>query len=75
MFFDQLLANAFSQLARVKDLFSVKSGVTQSYFTQALTTVPGVVDVLVCSDLASHGAAVQAFAEAPETGVTRRIVS
>jgi hypothetical protein len=72
MFFDQFLANAFSQLARVKDLFSVKSGVTQSYFTQALNTVPGVVDVLVSSDLASHGAAVQALAEDPETGVTRR---
>ncbi|WP_437933051.1 hypothetical protein [Sorangium sp. So ce341] len=35
MFFDQLLANAFAQLAHVKDLFSYGGG-TRTYFTQAL---------------------------------------
>ncbi|WP_437787383.1 hypothetical protein [Sorangium sp. So ce1097] len=35
MFFDQLLANAFAQLAHVKDLFSYRGG-TRTYFTQVL---------------------------------------
>ncbi|KYF57133.1 hypothetical protein BE04_35400 [Sorangium cellulosum] len=35
MFFDQLLANAFAQLAHAKDLFSHGGG-TRTYFTQAL---------------------------------------
>jgi len=72
MFFDQLLANAFSQLAHASDLFSVQSGVTQSYFTQTLDSVPGVTDVLLSGDLASQGKEIQAFAEGREAGATRR---
>jgi hypothetical protein len=37
MFFDQLLADYFAQLAHVRDLFSFNSGDTGTYFTQAVT--------------------------------------
>ena len=36
MFFDQLLANYFAQLAHVKDLFSFNSGTIGSYFSQTV---------------------------------------
>lgn len=36
MFFDQLMANYLEQLAHVKDLFSLDSPVTQTYFAQRL---------------------------------------
>src|SRR3546814_10587104 len=35
-FFDQLLANFFSQLAHAKDLFSLDTGLRQTYFGQYL---------------------------------------
>jgi hypothetical protein len=36
MFFDQLLANYFAQLAQVKDLFSFNGATPQTYFSQML---------------------------------------
>ena len=36
LFFDQLLANYFAQLAHVKDLFSVNGSTIDTYFTQAV---------------------------------------
>jgi hypothetical protein len=72
LFFDQLLANAFSQLARARELFSVQSGATRSYFTQALDGVPRMTDVLVSGDLAAHGVEVQEIAEDLDTAVARR---
>lgn len=67
MFFDQLLANAFSQLAHVKDLFSYTSTATaQTYFTQALDQ-PGIglEDVRVLDD--GHRQRLQSLVETPGT--------
>jgi len=52
LFFDQFLANYLSQLAHVRDLFSMERdenrvGKTHTYFTQLLTEVPGITDLLV----------------------------
>lgn len=40
LFFDQLLANYFAQLAHVKDLLAVQSKKNKTYFSQFLTDVP-----------------------------------
>jgi hypothetical protein len=61
VFFDQILANYFAQLAHVRDLFSWESEVDRqqpiddiqkqnrqrTYFTQRLTTLPGVEEILL----------------------------
>jgi hypothetical protein len=84
MFFDQLLANAFSQLAHASDLFSVPSiadsqsdvgsgsGVPQSYFAQTLDGIPNVTDLLVNGDLKSQGDQIQGFVESLEVRASRR---
>ncbi len=48
MFFDQLFANYFAQLAHVKDLFSFRTGTTETYFSQPVDDPNlGVKDILV----------------------------
>lgn len=47
MFFEQLLANYFAQLDRVKDLFSVDKQLSNTYFSQTLAGFPGVEDILI----------------------------
>ena len=42
MFFEQLLANYFAQLDRVKDLFSLDNQSNKTYFSQTLSEFPGV---------------------------------
>jgi uncharacterized protein YegP (UPF0339 family) len=42
LFYDQLLANFFSQLHHAKDLFSLDSALQQTYFTQYLTDVKDI---------------------------------
>jgi hypothetical protein len=44
LFFDQLLANSFSQLARVRDLFSFVNDQTATYFAAGLDD-PGIVEL------------------------------
>ncbi len=53
VFFDQILANYLAQLAHVRDLFSWDSEANRTeqrqrtYFTQLLTNLPGVADILL----------------------------
>jgi len=44
--FDQVLANTFSQLANVGDLFSVHQKESKTYYHQLLYHVPGVMDLI-----------------------------
>ncbi|HRI15468.1 MAG TPA: hypothetical protein PLX89_20925 [Verrucomicrobiota bacterium] len=44
--FDQLLASAFSQVARVGELFSPIPGEPRTYFTQPLAGIPGVEGII-----------------------------
>ncbi|MCH8959844.1 MAG: hypothetical protein IH820_00580 [Bacteroidetes bacterium] len=46
LFFDQLLANYFAQLAHAKDLFSFRYEETRTYFSQVLSTVPGAEAII-----------------------------
>ncbi|MGD2180620.1 hypothetical protein [Lusitaniella coriacea] len=46
MVFDQLLANYFAQLDRVKDLFSLDTAQIQTYFTQSIAHFPGGAAIL-----------------------------
>lgn len=41
LFFDQLMADYFAQLAHVKELFSTDPGLQRTYFHQAVTTFAG----------------------------------
>ena len=45
MFFDQLLANYFSQLDHVKDLLSFSNQGNQTYFNQELISIPGFSEI------------------------------
>ncbi|MEO9805884.1 MAG: hypothetical protein ABJF04_21680 [Reichenbachiella sp.] len=46
LFFEQLLANHFSQLAHITDLFSMNANVKSTYFTQPLHSVPNASELL-----------------------------
>ncbi len=69
MFFDQLLANYFSQLSHVKDLFSMNAEKDQSgryiigrtYYTQPLFDIPGIEELYV--DKSGHLVALNNIAE------------
>lgn len=63
LFFDQLLANSFSQLAHVKELFSYSSS-AQTYFTQAVEQPGlGLEDVRVLDE--GHRQRLQDLVEQP----------
>jgi hypothetical protein len=47
MFFDQLLANMFSQLSNAKELFSINTSVNQTYFAQYLNDIKGIEEIYV----------------------------
>lgn len=64
MFFDQILANAFAQLAHVKDLFS-HDGDTRTYFTQALDQ-PGLRLQEICALDDGHRARLGDLVETPD---------
>ena len=49
MAFDQLLANYFAQLDRVKDLFSLSHTQIQTYFSQGVDRFPGAREILRAS--------------------------
>lgn len=52
LFYDQILANFFSQLANAKELFSLNADVKQTYFCQFLKEIRGVDELYVsASDL------------------------
>jgi len=46
-FYDQLLANFFSQLANTKKLFSLDADIRQTYFGQYLDEVSGMADLYI----------------------------
>lgn len=46
LFFDQILASYFAQLAKVKDLLSVNHTVARSYFSQAIQDINGVENLV-----------------------------
>lgn len=53
MFYDQVLANFFSQLAHSRELFSLNPNVNQTYFAKYLSDIKGIEDLYVNSvDLA-----------------------
>ncbi|HEY2725553.1 MAG TPA: hypothetical protein VGI61_00140, partial [Parafilimonas sp.] len=49
LFFEQLLANYLSQLAHIKQLFSIDADVNDTYFWQQLNSVPNVEPLLKSS--------------------------
>ncbi len=46
LFFDRLFANFLAQLANLKNLYSLDSGVTKTYFEQAVYNVPDAMRLL-----------------------------
>ncbi|ATL48372.1 hypothetical protein COR50_15050 [Chitinophaga caeni] len=45
LFFDQILANYFSQLANVKELLSANSDIKRSYFNNVVKGIKGIEDI------------------------------
>ena len=45
LFFDQILANFFAQLSKVKDLFSIDENITQTYSSQVIEEVKDIKDL------------------------------
>ena len=83
VFFDQVLANYLAQLAHVRDLFSWESEADRldrqrTYFTQVLTNIPGVEEIIrhqaIASDSESmdYGSLLTAISEDLFTYQTRR---
>jgi hypothetical protein len=77
LFFDQLLANSFAQLANVGALFSFSEATTQTYFSQAVDDPELGLEEIRRSTLALHQARLQQIAENPygqpeETALRRR---
>nr|WP_315157161.1 hypothetical protein [uncultured Flavobacterium sp.] len=46
LFFDQILASYFKHLSNVKELLSINSTLTKTYFTQAITDITGFDDLV-----------------------------
>ncbi|MFN8459461.1 MAG: hypothetical protein U0401_33225 [Anaerolineae bacterium] len=65
LFFDQLLANYFAQLAHFKDLFSFSQPTDQSYFAQPVDDSRLGLEGIRRSDLAAHQTRLQQITENP----------
>lgn len=71
VFFEQILANYFAQLAHVKDIYSFWNEDQRTYFFQdLLETVPGIEDVII--DKESYLQAIERLSETTETAQERK---
>ena len=50
LLFDQIFANYLAQLAHVKDIFSIKKELKQTYFTQLPLDVDGYIELVAFPD-------------------------
>ena len=72
MFFDQLLANSFAQLANANQLFAFNSPETRTYFSQIVDDAGlGLAEIRV-NDVETHATELQAITEDPESAHARR---
>ncbi len=70
MFFDQLLANYFAQLANAKELFSFYAQQPDTYFSQIIDDDSLGLAAIRGSDKAGHASRVQAITESTVTSPT-----
>ncbi|MGN6531228.1 MAG: hypothetical protein ACTHK0_05705 [Ginsengibacter sp.] len=71
LFFEQLLADYLSQLAHVKDLFSINSGIDNTYFWQSLKNMSGN-DSILESTYETTVPSLLAQSEQEQNGIDRR---
>lgn len=71
LFFEQLLADYLSQLAHIKDLFSINAGINNTYFWQSLKNIPGN-ELMLESSYETIMPALLAQSEQEQTGMDRR---
>ncbi len=69
LFFDQLLANYFAQLANAKELFSFSAPQAQSYFSQLIDDATLGLDDIWVNDAATRATRLQAMTEEPSGAV------
>ncbi len=72
VFFEQLLANYLSQLAHVKDLFSINGGTNDTYFWQSLKNIPGKELLFSPNYESTIPVLLSQMEEEEETGIDRR---
>ncbi len=65
LFFDQLLANYFAQLAQVRDLFSFSGDSAQTYFSQAIDDPTLGLAAIYQADPLTYAAQLQQLSENP----------
>ena len=70
LFFDQILADFFAQLAHVRDLFSLEASLDRTYFTQTVAEAMGGAGVYV--DESAIAETIQALTETPDQFLARR---
>lgn len=46
LFFDQILVSYFKHLSNVKELLSINNSLTETYFTQPITDIAGIEDIV-----------------------------
>ena len=64
MFFEQTLANYFSQLGHIRELFNWKNKDIKTYFTQVVNDIPGIEDIYVWDEsITDPGMAEQVLAK------------
>lgn len=66
LFFDQVLANMFAQLAHVGDLFSFRSESNRTYFASAIDDERLGLDDVRIGDLAEHAARIAELTDHPD---------
>jgi hypothetical protein len=74
LFFDQLLANDFSQLAHVKDLFSFEA-TAQTYFSQAIEDSTLGIDDIRSTDLVTPENRLQQITENPDPADAKKVAN
>jgi hypothetical protein len=72
MFFDQLLANAFAQLAHVKELLACSGNTAHTYAARMIDDPTLGLDEIRVQDPQAHGATLQQLTEADEETATDR---
>lgn len=74
MFFEQILANYFSQLSHVRNLFDWKNEEIKTYFTQVVQDISGLEDIYIYDEeISDPDMAEQVFAKLNQIIETKKI--
>lgn len=70
--FEQIMADHLSQVANIKNIFSIDSNIETTFFKQYPTDIPEIESVLIPPTQEDYLAIIKQFSEQPETFFKRR---